>query len=64
MSSPLEDDKGHNTDHDCCQDGAVDGYEFVVQVVGEPLLGITVGGSGGGSGSGGGGFGGGGAILW
>lgn len=30
MHSPLEDDEGHDADYNGCQDGAVDGDEFVV----------------------------------
>lgn len=45
--SPLENDEGHKADHDCRQDGAVDGNEFVVQIVIEPLLGVAISGCGG-----------------
>lgn len=47
LQSPLEDDEGHEADHNCCQDGAVDGDEFVVQTLVEPLLRITITGGGG-----------------
>lgn len=49
LSSPLEDDEGHQADYNSCQDGAVDGDEFVVQMV-DQLLGITISGGGGGGG--------------
>lgn len=46
MSSPLEDDEGHEADHHCCQDGAVDRDEFVVQTIVHLLLGVTISGGG------------------
>lgn len=30
---PFEDDEGHQSNHHCCQDGAVDGDEFLIQAV-------------------------------
>lgn len=39
---PLKDDKSHDADHYSCQDGAVDGDEFIVQTPVERLVGITV----------------------
>lgn len=30
LFSPLEDDEGHEADNDSCQDGAVDGDEFII----------------------------------
>lgn len=48
-SPPFEDNEGHEANHNCCQDGAVDGYEFVVQFIVDPLLGVAIsGGAGGG----------------
>lgn len=49
--SPLEDDEGDEADHDCCQNGAIDGYEFVII---EELLGVSTRGGGGRGGCGGG----------
>lgn len=45
-SSPFEDNEGHKANHHSCQDGAVDGDEFVVEAIVDWLLGITVGGRG------------------
>lgn len=45
-SSPFEDNEGHKANHHGCQDGAVDGYKFVVEAIVDSLLGITVGGRG------------------
>lgn len=41
-SLPFEDDEGHKADHHGCQDGAVNGYKFVVEAIVDSLLGVTV----------------------
>lgn len=46
LSSPLEDYESHKANHDCGEDGAIDGYEFVVQPIVEWLLGIPSTGGG------------------
>lgn len=43
----FKDDEGHQSDHHCCQDGAVDRDEFLVQTV--VLLGLAFSVGGGGS---------------
>lgn len=55
FSSPFEDNEGHKANHNRCQDGAVDGNEFVIQPIVDSLLGIPVNGGGCGCGGGGGG---------
>lgn len=48
FSSPLKDDEGHEADYNGGQDGAVDGDEFVIQMV-DRLLRVTIGGGAGGT---------------